>query len=299
MEEQGSKNGKLKVLIGVLALFVLVLLVWLFVQRSGMLKLVKEKETETIELQKELDSLLTEHNKVKESYGKLSDSLSIKDSVIQANAMEIRKLLDTQWEYNKIRKKFSMLQKIAQGYVTQIDSLYRVTRELTAENERIRQQVVNEQNKNQVLIKDKEELVEKVNQAAYIKAYNVTASAYKVKGDGNKEQVTDKASRTDRLRVCFTLGENKLVKPGTRILYIRIIRPDNVVVIKSKYDTFLYNGQTIPYSIRKDISYEGKTMNLCVDWTKKDQSQPAMKGRYTIAVFADDTEIGQGTFELK
>ena len=299
MEEQGSKNGKLKVLIGVLALFVLALLVWLFVQRSNMMKLVRDKETETIELQHELDSLLTEHNKVKELYGKLSDTLASKDSIIQADATEIRKLLDTQWEYNKIRKKFSMLQKIAQGYVTQIDSLYTVNRELTAENERIRHQVVNEQNKNQVLIKDKEELAEKVSQAAYIRAYDVTASAYKIKGGGNKEQLTDKAARTDRLRVCFTLGENTLVKPGKRIIYVRIIRPDNVVVIKSKYDTFVYNGQTIPYSIRKDITYDGKSMNMCVDWNKKDQSQAAMKGRYTIAVFADDAEIGQGTFELK
>jgi hypothetical protein len=261
--------------------------------------LVKEKETEKVELQHELDSVITEHNKIKVSYGALSDSLAAKDSVIQANAIEIKKLLDTQWEYNKIRKKLSMLQHIAQGYVRQMDSLYTVNRELTAENERIRQEVKTEQSRNYTLMKDKEELSEKMNQAAFIRAYNVSATAYKLKSGGNKEQVTDKASRTDRLKICFTIGENPLVQAGKKIVYIRIQRPDNVVVIKSKYDTFQFNGQTLSFSIREDIAYQGKSMNICVDWTKKDNDKPAMKGRYVVTVFADDKEIGSGTFELK
>jgi len=261
--------------------------------------LVKEKETEKTELQHELDSVITEHNKIKISYGNLSDSLASKDSIIQANAIEIRKLLDTQWEYNKVRKKLTMLQNIAQGYVRQMDSLYTVNRELQAENERIRQEVKTEQSRNYSLMKDKEELSEKMDQATFIKAYDVSATAYKIKSGGNKEQITDKATRTDRLRICFTIGENPLVPPGKKKVYIRIQRPDNVVVTKSKYDTFIFNGQTLSYSIREDIAYQGKSLNLCVDWTKKDNDKPAMKGRYVVTVFADDKEIGSGSFDLK
>jgi hypothetical protein len=261
-------------------------------------KLVKEKELEKTELKYELDSVIKEHDKIKQAYGALSDSLSTKDSIIQANAIEIRKLLDTEWEYNKIRKKLAFLQQVAQGYVHQIDSLYTVNRELQAENEKIRQDFKVEQNRTQTLIKDKEQLSIKINEAAFIKAYNVTATPLKVKG-GDKEQPTDKASRTDRVKVCFTLGENPLVKPGKRSVYIRIVRPDNIVVIKSKYDTFVFNGQTIPFSIREDIEYQGKAMNLCVKWNKKDTDKAAMKGKYTITVFTDDKEIGTGSFELK
>jgi len=297
MEERNSGTGKWKIFVAVLALIILGLLFWLFIQRSQLMKLVKEKETEKIELQHELDSLLTEHNNVKAAYGTLSDSLATKDSIIQANAVEIRKLLDTQYEYNRIRKRIGLLQKIAQGYVHQIDSLYNVNRELKAENERIRQDVREEQSKNQTLVKDKEELTQKMSEAAFLKAYNVNVTAYRV--TGTKESATDKAARTDRLRICFTIGENPLVEPGKRSVYIRIMRPDNVVVMKSKYDTFTFAGQTIPYSIREDISYQGKAMNLCVDWTKKDTDKAAMKGRYTVTVFTDDKEIGSSTFELK
>jgi hypothetical protein len=299
MEEQTSQGRKYKIYLAVLALLFLVLIFWLFIQRSQLMKLVREKEAEKTEMQHNLDSLMTEHNKIKVSYGALSDSLRGKDSLIQANAVEIRKLLATEWEYNKIRKKFEMLQKVAQGYVRQMDSLYTVNRELTAENDRIRQEVKTEQNRNQSLMKDKEELREKMNQAAYIKAYDVTATAYKLKSGKTREEVTDKASRAQRIRVCFTIGENPLVASGKKIIYVRIQRPDNVVVIKSKYDTFVFNGQTIPYSIREDIAYEAKAMNLCVAWTKKDDDKPAMKGKYIVTVFGDDKEIGSGSFDLK
>ena len=297
MDEQTS-TSRPKILIIILVIVIIVLLIWMFFQKNHMNKLVAEKELEKTELKYELDSLIKEHNQIKKVYGTLSDSLSAKDSIIQANAIEIRRLLDTEWEYNKARKRIASLQKIAQGYVHQLDSLYTINRELTAENEKIRQDFRSEQNRTQTLIKDKEQLSEKMNQATFIKAYDVTATTYKLKG-GDKEVSTDKASRTDRVKVCFTIGENPLVPSGKKIIYIRISRPDNVVVIKSKYDTFIFNGQTVPYSIREDIDYTGKSMNLCVNWTKRNTDVPAMKGKYNVTVFTEDKEIGSGTFELK
>jgi len=299
MEEYNPASRNYKIILSVLAILILILIFWLFIQRSQLMKLVKDKESERTELQHELDSLMTNHNNLKVSYGALSDSLRSKDSIIQKNALEIRKLLDTEWEYNKIRKKLERLQLVAQGYVHQMDSLYTVNRELTAENDRIRQEVKTEQNRNQSLMKDKEELKERITQASYIKAYNVTAKAYKLRSGGDKEQITDKASRTDRIRVCFTIGENPLLPPGNKTIYVRIQRPDNVTVIKSKYDTFVFNGQTLPFSLREDISYQGKAINLCLDWTKKDNDKSAMKGKYLISVFTDNTAIGEGSFILK
>jgi hypothetical protein len=297
MDEQISPR-KNKTIIYVLFALLVILLVLLITQRTKLTKLVKEKEKERTELQKELDSVILEHNKTKASYGQLADSLKAKDSIIQANAVEIRKLLDTEWEYNKVSKKLARLQVIAQGYVRQMDSLYTVNRTLQEENEKIRQDFRNEQTKTKELVKDKEALTAKVNEAAVINAYGITVTPLKLRG-GEKEVPTDKASRTDRLKICFTIGENPLVTPGDRIIYVRVVRPDNVVVIKSKYDTFTFNGQTISYSIRQDISYQGKAMNLCVNWTKKDTDKPAMKGKYTVSVYSGEREIGTGTFELK
>ena len=298
MEEKSTNNRNSKIIIGVLILALIILFIWSMMQRTQLSSLVKEKELEKTDLQQELDSVINEHNKTKQAYGALSDSLKAKDSLIQANAVEIRNLLGTKWEYEKVRKKLARLQIIAQGYVRQMDSLYTVNQELHAENEKIRQDFRNEQSRSQSLVKDKEELTAKVNNAAILHAYDVTATALKAKG-GDKETPTDKASRTDRVKVCFTIGENPLVKPGKKNIFICITRPDNIVVTKTKYDTFTFNGQTLPYSVREDISYDGKAMNICVKWIKKDNDKPAMKGQYTVTVYTEEKMIGSGTFQLK
>lgn len=298
MEEQTSNNKTLKIITGILILALILLAFWTFRQRTQLTALADEKELEKMDLQTQLDSVIAEHNKTKQEYGALSDSLKAKDSLIQANAVEIRNLLGMKWEYAKVSKKLARLQTIAQGYVRQMDSLYTINQELHAENEKIRTDYKNEQNKSQTLVKDKEALTEKVNNAAILRAYDVTVTPMKVKG-GDKEAATDKASRTDRVKVCFTIGENLLVKSGRKNLYICITRPDKVIVTKTKYDTFTFNGQTLPYSLREDINYEGKSMNLCVKWNKKDNDKAAMKGRYTVTVYTDDKDIGSGTFDLK
>jgi len=298
MEERETNNRTFKIIIGILILALLILGFWTFRQRSELTSLIKEKDIERADLQQQLDSVVAEHKRTKQAYGALSDSLKAKDSVIQANAIEIRNLLGTKWEYDKVKKKLAKLQTIAQGYVRQMDSLYTVNQQLHAENEKIREDFRNEQSKSQSLVKDKEELTARVNQAAILRAYDVTSTALKLKG-GSKESPTDKASRTDRVNVCFTIGENTLVKPGKKIIYICISRPDKIVVTKTKYDTFMFNGQSLPYSIREDIDYTGKAMNVCVKWTKRENDKPAMKGTYTVTVYSEEKEIGLGTFELK
>ncbi len=124
----------MKAIVIVLAIVVIGLIIMLFSTRSNLKGLLAEKEQQRLELKQELDSLLVEHEKVKVEYGQLADSLLIKDSVIQANATEIRRLLDTEWEYYKVKKKLGQLQLVAQGYVMQIDSLYRVNASLSEEN---------------------------------------------------------------------------------------------------------------------------------------------------------------------
>lgn len=298
MEEQNTNSRTFKIVIGILLLVLILLGIWSLRQRTQLTALANEKELERMDLQNQLDSVITEHNKTKQAYGALSDSLKAKDSLIQANAIEIQSLLGYKWEYAKVSKKLARLQTIAQGYVRQMDSLYTINQELHAENDKIRQDYKEEQNKSRTLVKDKEELTAKVNNAAILRAYDVTATPFKVKG-GDKESQTDKAGRTDRIKVCFTIGENPLVKSGKKSLYICITRPDKVVVTKTKYDTFTFNGQTLPFSMREDINYDGKSVNLCVKWNKKDNDKPAMKGTYNVTVYTDEKEIGSGSFQLK
>ena len=120
--------------------FVIILAVKNSSMKSDLQNLEAEKELQRQDFQAEVDSLMRVHNELKESYGELSQELAEKDSIIQADAVEIKKLLDSQWDYYRIKKKLASLQAISQKYVRQMDSLYTVNRELVAENERIREE---------------------------------------------------------------------------------------------------------------------------------------------------------------
>ena len=134
MDSENKKKSKqpywLYALLGLLAIALVVALCLLSKGNGKLKELEAEKEMQRLDFQAEVDSLMKVHNELKESYGELSLELAEKDSIIQADAVEIKKLLDSQWDYNRIKKKLANLQDISQRYVRQMDSLYTVNREL-------------------------------------------------------------------------------------------------------------------------------------------------------------------------
>jgi hypothetical protein len=299
MENEPSKTNMYKIAIGVL-LVVIAVMAWMMLNtRTKVVTLVREKDMQSTELQGELDSLMNEHERVKSSYGKLSDSLWNKDSIILANAAEIKKLLGTQYDYYKVKKKLDLLRKISQGYVHQIDSLFTVNAELKEENSQIKSVYKREQSKNEELNKDKKQLTEKISSAAVLKAYKITAVPLKVRGS-DKERDTEKASRVDKIKVCFTLSENKLVTPGRRYVYIRISQPDNLILSHGRGDeySFTVQGETLQYSTMEAVDYDGTSSDLCLNYNINGKSE-LPKGTYLVSVYADEREIGQSSFVLK
>jgi flagellar basal body-associated protein FliL len=301
MGSEKNSGSKKWIIIAVLLLIVIVaILIWFLPMKNKYLSMISEKENQRVELQNELNQLLIKHDSIKAEYGALSDTLAVKDSIIMANAKEIQELLNYKWEYGKVNKKLELLRKISQGYVHQLDSLYTVNRELKEENEKIRQQYDQEQDKTRTLSKDKEKLVEKLTQATVLKAYSISSVGVRLTGSG-KEKETDKAAKIERVKVCFTLGENKLVEPGRKTVYVRIVRPDNVVVTQ-KLDgdyTFQYQGQTMEYTSKQEVDYQNKDTSTCIYWTKKSKEEDAMVGTYNVFIYADGFEIGTSSFVLK
>lgn len=259
-----------------------------------------EKEAQRVELQGELDALLSEHEQIKIAYGDLSDSLIVKDRLIIANAKEIKNLLNYKWEYRKVQKKIDRLRVIAQNYVNQMDSLYTVNKELVAENLNIKRRYNSEQRKNIVLEKEKEQLAGKIVEASVLEAYNITVSGIYVKRSGT-EVTTVKARRVNKIRVCFTLSKNIVLLPGLKDVYVRIARPDNKILSPGIAEDFVfdYNGETIQYSIYEQANYDNEKIDLCLVWEKKYKEIKMLEGSYEVIVFADGEEIGSVSFELE
>jgi hypothetical protein len=298
MDEKPVNTLYYKITIGVL-LAVIALMAWLLLnQKKDVITLEKNTLTEQTELQSQLDSLLAEHERVKTSYGELSNSLSERDSIINLRALEIKKLLGTKTELAVVKQKLAQLQQITRGYEQKIDSLYTVNKTLKAENDQIKIDYNLEQQKTSNLAKDKEDLNEKITGAAVLKAYKISAVAYKSRGV-DKDKATDKAARTEKIKICFTVSENKLVSAGYKRFFVRIARPDNVILTRGPAYTFQFLGQTLQFSAMETLNYEGEAADICTYFELPANTPELPKGRYYVNVFTEDREIGQTSFELK
>ena len=288
-------------LLGLLAIGLAVSLVKCSSEKSEKEALEAEKEMQRLDFQAEVDSLMRVHNELKANYGELSKELAEKDSIIQADAVEIKKLLDSQWDYNRIKKKMTQLQEISQRYVRQMDSLYTVNQELVAENERIREEYQNERRQNTNLTRQKEELTNKVNQASIMRISNYSAKAVRFKGSG-KESDTDRASRTERIRIDFTVAPNELITPGTKLFYVRIADPRRAIISKGLGDECSFknpDGETLQYTEKVRVNYDGKETAVRAYYVKPD-SYELMPGTYFIDVYEEGGKvIGQTTVDLK
>jgi hypothetical protein len=297
----GSSKRTMTVIIVILAIVAVGLIIILMQTRTNLKSMVAEKEGQRAELRTELDSLLNEHNKVKVEYGQLADSLVIKDSLIQANATEIKRLLDTEWEYYKVKKKLAQLQVIAQNYVRQMDSLYTVNTALTEENTAIKKDLKDLKKEKEEIEKDRQVLSGKVEIAAVLKAVNMEATGIRMRSGGETEVATDKLQRVDQVRVCFTIDKNELALPGKKDIYIRIARPDQEILIKSRLDedSFEYQGDRLQYSMTHSIEYANNAQDLCVYWKKEYSSQEMKAGLYHVDIFCENAIIGHTTFTLR
>lgn len=304
MDSENKKKSKqpywLYALLGLLAIALVVALCLLSKGNGKLKELEAEKEMQRLDFQAEVDSLMKVHNELKESYGELSLELAEKDSIIQADAVEIKKLLDSQWDYNRIKKKLANLQDISQRYVRQMDSLYTVNRELVAENERIREEFQAERRQNTNLTRQKEELTNKVNQAATMKISNYRAKAVRFKG-GGKESDTDRASRAERIRIDFTVAANELIEPGTKLFYVRIADPKRAIISKGTGDEYAFksNGETLQFTEKVRVNYDGTETAVRAYYVKPDAYE-LMPGTYFIDVYEQGGKlIGQTTVDLK
>jgi len=301
VEKKKSGNKNLLIILLVVLLAASAFLLWQWMgMRSEYEEFRIEKEAQRNQLTIELDSLVLEHNHIKTEYGTLADSLAIKDSVIQANAKEIKKLLATKWEYYKVKKKLDRLRNITQGYLHQMDSLYRENADLKVENTEMKQEIKRVSQKSRKLEQQQKEIEEKIEDAARITAFDIICTTSRLKGS-NREVATDKARRVERIKVCFTLQPNPLVSKGNKEVYIRLTDPEGNVYFKDKGDaySFEYEGQKLQYSLKEGFNYTGEPYELCLNWNKLISDDKFEAGRYSIDIYVDSQKAGSTVFFMR
>ena len=195
------------------------------------------------------------------------------------------------------RQRFEDLKKTYNDNESLILELKAKNQELTAENFKAVKQVEEFTVQNSKLTEENNKLIKTVEVAKRLKTYEIYADAVKVSGGGAKEKQTDKAKKADRIRTCFTVLENTIADKNEKSIYLAITTPDGKILSEGDRSKLtLINGEEVQYSVRKDIFYDNKTMQLCLNW---DTKEALTAGSYTVKIYADGVQIGKESFLLK
>jgi hypothetical protein len=182
------------------------------------------------------------------------------------------------------------MREIMKSYIVQIDSLNTRNKILVAENSEIRQQITQVRSTNTELSKVKEVLSTKVEIASVIQAKDILA----VSLNKNRKETT-RINLLDKLRICFTLRENPLATAGIKQVYMRVLRPDSLVVATSPDNLFSYKGNKIIYSATREVDYMNQDIEMCIFL---DNNGDFIIGNYSVELYLEDNIIGRTNFML-
>jgi DNA repair exonuclease SbcCD ATPase subunit len=168
--------------------------------------------------------------------------------------------------------------------------------ELSNENFRNAKKLEETSAQNDKLTQENSKLNKTVEIAKRLKTYDIYADAVRV--SGTKEKATTKASKADRIRVCFTILDNQLADKQEKYLYVVIKDPDGKTFTEGDSKITLMNGNEIAFSVKKDIFYDNKVMQLCMPYQVK-QTEKLTAGEYKVEVYSDGVLIGFSEFTLK
>jgi hypothetical protein len=259
------------------------------------LDLKKQSAVEKVELTRQREKLETELREIYVEYDSLKSENDTMNLKLQAEQDRIERLLkinaNNVYKIRMYEKELQTIRKVLRSYVVQIDSLNMANQELRAQNIEVRQQLHRSESEKAELSQVRDELSSKVEMASILNAKNIVITALR----NEKGRETDRYDKTIQLRICFTLRENPILEPGPRMIYMRIARPDDVI-LTSGVNFFDFEGQQIVYTASREVSYENVDVDLCIYWQNDGLLIP---GTYSVNLYAGGHVIGSTTFALK
>lgn len=272
----------------ILAIVLVFMVVMYFTQRNNMLEMEQVLTEEKDSLANELKMLVIGYDTLKTNNDSLNANLAReKDRIVQllsinaSNAQLIK----------KYKSEISTMREIMKSYIVQIDSLNTRNQLLVAENTQIREEISKVQSTNEELEKVKEQLNAQVEIASIIQAKDIAAVAI-----NKKRKETTKLNAVANIRVCFTLRENPIAEAGEKEVFLRVIRPDALVISTSSDNVFDYGDDKLIFSASRIADYMNQDIEMCI---YLDNSGDFIAGTYGIELYLENNLIGTSTLMLK
>jgi flagellar basal body-associated protein FliL len=191
---------------------------------------------------------------------------------------------------SELKKELATVREVMVSYVQQIDSLDRANKQLVQENKEVRQQY-------QVVVREAKQLEKERTQLAAVvsRASMLEVSDFVMTALNKRDRKTTIYNQILKLQFDYTIGRNVTSKPGMKMLYLRITRPDGEVMQKNINDVFKFENKQIGYSVAKEFEYAGEEISGSLYWLVEEILQT---GVYNADFFVDGELIGSFPFEI-
>ncbi|MDX2173094.1 MAG: hypothetical protein SFY56_08240 [Bacteroidota bacterium] len=275
--------------------------IWLLLNKKTEIveqKIITEKIiVERDNVKNELLLLKTDFEGLKTSNVAIQKDIEEKKARIEELIKEAEKHKGDAYIIAKLKKETETLRAIMIGYVHTIDSLNTLNKTLVAEKKTVLKQLDEEKEKQNTLVKEKEELKTTIAKGSILTCFNVSAKAVLYKRGGKKEQETTKARKAEKIKVSFSLGENKIAKAGEKTVYIRIMTPDGKEMAKSYDDgyRFTFNKSSGYFAGKETLNYANTEISGVTYCEGQGELVP---GNYIIEIACDGVIIGGGSLKL-
>lgn len=300
-QNESKKRGGLLWVIIALLLVCNMVTIWLYLQEKNkaaeQIVVTEKVVVERDNIKTDLLSLQHEYDNLKTNDAALQKEIDEKKAYIEQLIKEAEKHKGDSYIIAKLKKETETLRLIMIGYVHTIDSLGTLNKTLIVEKQNVLKELDNEKGKTSNLNKEKDELKATIEKGSILTCFNVKAIAVKLKSGGKKESVTDKAKRADKIKVSFSLGENKIAKAGEKTVYVRIVTPDGKEMAKNYDDNyrFTFEKSSGYFAGKAALNYANVEISGV---TYCEGNSPMVAGNYIIEVTCDGVIVGSTTLKL-
>lgn len=249
-------------------------------------------QNELLMLRTELDDNITRANELNLRNDVLSDSLSTAKLQVDALLDRLQKQeVSSRQQLESYKKELATLRTIMRGYVTQLDSLNTMNQKLIAENKETRGKLRESERKNEDLSRRVEELSSQVSVGEKLKARGIEAQAERRNG-----KKTEKARDVERLVVSFTLAANDLAQRGEMTTYVRVLDPEDILLVNASSTGFEADGQPMSATAFRRVEYAGDDLQVTI---YVNDIEEYIKGIYRVEVYTDAGLLGTTSFSLR
>jgi len=260
---------------------------------------ITELEVEKLELQTDLQDMLIQYDTVTVANEQLNAEITAQQEQIRDMLKEMEKHKDDAYIIAKLKKEAATLRDIMKGYLVTIDSLNTMNQDLIRDNQYLAEELTEAKVKTKQLESSKENLENIVATGSILQTLEISAVGLKIRNNGTQKE-TNRANKTEIIRTCAKIGENRIAKAGKKTAYLRVISQDGVVLQPdmSEDQTFEFEGVSGKYSVKRSFDYQNQPTDVCVFFNvPEDMEIP--EGNYIVEMYEGGALIGRTDFDLK